>query len=489
MAGNRITPDWETIRANRGHRAKLQLLNGSGDKPAPVAVPEADDEKTAGEVGDPPLLTEHGVAVAFERRHKDELRYCHHTGAWYVWTDDTHWKRNGTKLAFSWARRLVADMNRDEEIKIQAITGKSAFASGVERFAQADPAFAVTSEIWDRDPFLLGTPGGTINLRTAEMLPARHGDYITKVTAVAPADAPDCPQWLAFLDQATAGDQGFIRLLQQWCGYSLTGDTREHALLFVFGTGGNGKSVFLNTVVGIMGNYATTAAMETFTASKHDRHPTDLAMLRGARMVCATETEEGRAWAETRLKQLTGGDRISARFMHKDFFEFWPQFKLLIIGNHKPRLKNVDDAARRRINMGPFVHKPAVPDSELEEKLIAEWPAILRWMIEGCLDWLKHGLVRPQVVLDATAEYFAAQDHFGQWLAECCVMGKDKSAKPSDLRKSFTEWCATNGVQAKDGPGFKELIENTKGIRQVKLHGNLTVLGVELRLQNNELAV
>src|SRR5436190_113345 len=145
-----------------------------------------------------------------------------------------------------------------------------------------------------------------------------------------------------------------IRFLQQWAGYCLTGVTREHALVFVFGPGGNGKTVFINVLTGIVADYATTAAMETFAVSHSDRHPTDLAMLRGARLVTASETEEGRAWAETRIKQMTGGDKIAARFMRQDFFEYVPQFKLWITGNHKPGLRSVGEAIRRRMNLIPF---------------------------------------------------------------------------------------------------------------------------------------
>jgi putative DNA primase/helicase len=142
--------------------------------------------------------------------------------------------------------------------------------------------------------------------------------------------------------------------------------------------------VYQNTLAGILKNYAEAAAMETFVASGSDKHPTDLAMLNGARLVTASETEEGRAWAEARIKQMTGGDPIKARFMRQDFFEYIPQFRLLLVGNHQPTLRNVDDAARRRFNIVPFIHKPPAPDRDLEAKLRAEWPGILRWMIEGC---------------------------------------------------------------------------------------------------------
>jgi putative DNA primase/helicase len=184
-----------------------------------------------------------------------------------------------------------------EPAKIRYTTSKISFAGGVERFARSDPVFAVTIDVWDTDPWLLGTPAGTVDLRTGELRPARQSELITKATAVATAATANCPTWLRFLEEATKNDAELTRFLQQWAGYSLTGITREHALVFVFGSGGNGKTVFINVLTGIVADYAASAAMETFAASHSDRHPTDLAMLRGARLVTASETEEGRAWA------------------------------------------------------------------------------------------------------------------------------------------------------------------------------------------------
>src|SRR4051812_40017420 len=177
--------------------------------------------------------------------------------------------------------------------------------------------------------------------------------------------------------------------MQRVVGYSLTGITREHAMFFAYGTGGNGKSVMLDTVAGIMGDYHTTAPIDTFTVSMGDRHPTEVADLVGARLVTAIETEQGRAWAEARIKMLTGGDRVKARFMRQDFFEFRPQFKLMVAGNHQPVLRVVDEAIKRRFNLLPFeVTMPtAERDPDLTEKLKAEWPAILRWSLDGCLAW------------------------------------------------------------------------------------------------------
>jgi putative DNA primase/helicase len=238
--------DW---LAAGGTREELLRLAGA----APAAQPPASRrEAPAVDLRDVEL-TENGVALTFEERHRDQLRYCHDTGGWYVWTG-AHWQQNRDGLAFTWARDLVRGLNRTAEFKTKAIAGKAAFAGAVEKFAQRARAFAVTAEAWDSDAFLLGTPGGVVNLRTGALHPARREDHITKQTAVAPAPAGStCDAWLTFLDQATAKDDALIRFLQQWAGYCLTGSTLEHALLFIYGPGGNGKSVFLNTVSRILG--------------------------------------------------------------------------------------------------------------------------------------------------------------------------------------------------------------------------------------------
>jgi putative DNA primase/helicase len=239
----------------------------------------------------------------------------------------------------------------------------------VETFAQRGP-LSIQSEKLDSDPMLLATPSGTVDLRTGKLSEADPSDFITRCTSVGPA-APGtlAPTWQRFLNEATGGDHELIAFLQRWAGYCLTGETIEHALMFVYGPGGNGKTVFVNTLAGILGSYGTVSPMDTFTEHYGDRHPTDLAMLRGARLVTASETEEGRAWAESRIKQLTGGEPITARFMRQDFFTFVPNFKLLIVGNHKPVLRNVDEAARRRFRIVPFTRKPANPDPRLADKL------------------------------------------------------------------------------------------------------------------------
>jgi P4 family phage/plasmid primase-like protien len=241
----------------------------------------------------------------------------------------------------------------------------------------------------------------------------------------------------------------------------LTGITYEHALFFLYGTGANGKSVFLNVISGLMGDYAKAAPIEAFIASNNEHHPTDIAGLQGARLVTSVETEDGRRWAESKLKALTGGDPIAARFMRQDFFQYVPQFKIVIAGNHKPGLRTVDEAMRRRFNLLPFtVTIPASErDVELTEKLRTEWSGILQWAIDGCLDWQREGLNAPPIVLSATADYFTAEDALGQWVEENCVTGRKYWTSGAALFANWREWSERSGELTGSQKRFSQTLQ------------------------------
>ena len=402
------------------------------------------------------IVTEDSAAKQFVELHGDKIRYCHSHGKWFHW-NGFYWKINDTSLAFHFARELARQLAENEDYRRRYKIEATSFAGGVERFAKADPELLVTMKYWNSDPWLLGTPGGTIDLRTGELRHSSQDEGITKITAVSP-NADGCPLWLK-LNQATGNDVELIRFLQQFCGYCLTGITREHALVFVYGPGGNGKSVFLNTVTTILKDYSVTSAMETFTASTSDRHPTDLAMLAGSRLVTASETEEGRAWAEARIKSFDRR-RSDHRPLHAP--------RLLHLRAHvqanrdresQARLHNVDDAAKRRFNIVPFILKPAAPDRQLEQKLMQKAPGILQWMIEGCLDWQQNGLIRPNCVIEATAEYFGDQDLFRHWMEEECICeptNMDRSAPSSSLFKSWSDYAKAAGHKPGTTSTFKD---------------------------------
>jgi putative DNA primase/helicase len=429
-----------------------------------------------------PVLSEDAVALEFAGAHQGRLLFDHDTGTWFQW-DGAHWRQERTMLAFDFCRALARQLSDTGKRTVRTRLGRASFASAVERFAQADRAFAITSDSWDTDAFLLGTPVGTVALRNGTLRLSDPADRISKMTAVGPAETADCPRWLAFLDETTGGDAAMVRFLKQWCGYCLTGNIREHQLVFIVGPGQNGKSVFLNTISGIMNDYAVTASIDTFTVAKHDRHPCDLAMLRGARIVTAAETEEGRSWATSRVKQLTGGDAISARFMNQNFFTYVPTFKLMIVGNHLPNLVAVDDAERRRINVVPFVLKPKEPDKNLTDKLRREWPGILRWMIEGTADWLANELTPAPAVVDATRDYFDNQDLVAQWLEEKCDAEPGNEFKTATSGALFTSWSAFAKAAGEDPgtrKGFVALLKRRQ-LRPTKRNGVRLWLGVRLK--------
>jgi len=326
--------------------------------------------------------------------------------------------------AFDFSRAICRVVSASAPDKLATGIASAKTVAAVVSLSRADRRHAATVEQWDSQPWLLNTPDGIVDLQTGRMAAHDRYLYLTKMAAVAPGG--NCPLWLNVLANLTNKNVELQSFLQRVAGYSLTGNTREHALFFCYGTGGNGKGVFLNTLTAIMGDYAAIAPMETFVATQNDRHPTDLAGLRGSRLVTSQETEQGRRWAESKIKALTGGDPITARFMRQDFFTYIPQFKLVIAGNHKPGLRGVDEAIRRRFNLLPFVAKFTKPDKELPAKLRAEWPGILQWAIDGCLEWQRIGLKPPEIVQEATAFYFAQEDLIEQWLEEHFPDRKDK---------------------------------------------------------------
>jgi putative DNA primase/helicase len=416
------------------------------------AAEPADDELA-------PAFSEEALALRFAKLHTGNLRYVAAWNKWLLW-DGTRWALDETRKAFSLAREIcrkaAAGTNKVSQAK--AIASAKTRAAVVS-LAGEDRRLAATVDQWDTDPWLLNTPDGVVDLRTGARRDHRPDDYMTKIAAVTPDASCAIQLWSKFLARVTGDDIELQTFLARVCGYALTGSTREHALFFLHGLGANGKGVHMNTIAGIMGDYHRAAPIETFTETNVDRHPTELAMLRGARMVTAVETEEGRRWAENRIKALTGGDPISARFMRQDFFTFTPAFKLVIAGNHKPGLRSVDEAIRRRVNLIPFavIIPEAERDADLSEKLKAEWPGILSWMIEGCARWQKIGLAAPKAVTEATEEYLQGEDTLKAWLEECTAEGE--WTQVSVLFHCWNEWADALGEYVGSAKRFSQRLE------------------------------
>jgi putative DNA primase/helicase len=439
---------------------------GGGDNNNSSGPSSGPDDETP-DTSAAPAFSEEFLALDFAARYADELRHVALWGKWLHW-NGRQWLFDKTHRTFSLARLVC----RDAAARINRRGAAKAIANAKTRaavisLASDDRRLAASHDQWDLDPMLLNTSGGIVDLRTGILRPATPADYMTKMTAVAPGGA--CPQWRNFLETVTGDNPGLEKYLQVACGYSLTGLTTEEVLLFLHGQGQNGKSVFIRTIAGALGSYHATAPIDAFLDSKVDRHPTEIAGLRGARMVTAAETEQGRRWSESRIKTLTGGDKIAARFMRQDFFEFAPQFKLWIFGNHKPALRSVDKAISRRMRLVPFT--VTIPDDErdnaLGDKLKAEWSGILAWMIEGCLIWQREGLVVPKVVSDATDEYLASEDAIGRWLEECCIRDPSAWTGTADLYGSWKTWAENNGEFLGSVKRFVRMLE-ARGFQQIR---------------------
>jgi putative DNA primase/helicase len=411
--------------------------------------------------------TEDALALTFTRRYQRDWRYVAAWGKWLMW-DGQRWRSEDTLAATDLVRHVCRQASlKASNTKTASKLAGSSTVGGVERLARADRRHAGTTEEWDADPWLINTPGGVVDLRSGRMRSHDRNDRMTKVTTATISPGVQCPTWLQFLRQATGDDAELMSYLQRVFGYCLTGSTQEHALFFLYGTGANGKSVFVNTLFTLVGDYAANAPMDTFMETRGDRHPTDLAGLRGARFVAATETEQGRRWNESKIKEITGGDRVSARFMRQDFFTYVPQFKLVIAGNHKPAIRNIDEAMRRRLHLIPFTITvpPDRRDKQLQSKLLIERNAIFEWGIQGCLAWQRMGLQPPKSVLDATDEYFESEDALGRWIDERCVRVPTAKSLTAELFNDWKQWAEGAGEFVGSQRRFSDLLL-TRGLEK-----------------------
>lgn len=408
-----------------------------------------------GASGEPPDSQEQAIkssddalALMLSDRLEGEWLHLGATDTWLRW-DGKRWAPEKTKKLWDVARRIcraAAGHCPTQHSAAGVSSKKTIYATAL--LAATDRRHAASTDEFDLNPMALNTPAGIVDLATGRVSPHDPAAKMTKITPVGPASGKwedAAPRWQKYLHEAAGGDAELAGYLKRIAGYCLTGSIEEHAVFFAFGPGGAGKSVFLSVLSGIMGDYATTAPMDVFTVSRGERHPTELAMLAGRRLVVAAETEEGRRWDEAKLKAITGGDRITARAMRQDFFTYLPIFKLFMAGNYRPTVRNVDAAMRRRLNIVPFRCVPPKPDKKLTDKLKREWPGILAWATEGTLDWLKIGLAPPEAVRDATGDYFETEDSIGRWIEERCLTGVNLAALTRELYGDWKVWAEAAG--------------------------------------------
>lgn len=435
-----------------------------------VPLPSAEVETIAKSIGSKPagdpILTQHltdlGNAARMAHLFGDKLRFCDLWRKWLLWTG-VRWVIDDTRKIQHFGRKVVKAMYatglRIKDADLRAIFMQA--TAGLERAAKlkamiemcaSETGIPVTPDQLDRDPFKLNVANGTLDLATMELRPAAPTDYITKVAGTSFDPEAKCPLWDAFLDRVTDGNTELVEFLQRSVGWSLSGDTSEQVLFILYGKGANGKTTFLNVVLNLLGDYGGVASAETLLSRKESGGAirNDIARLKGLRFVSAQEVQQGRRLNESLVKQLSGSDPVTARFLYSEEFTFMPQFKLFVGTNHKPVVKDSSHAMWRRIRLVPFT--VTIPEAERDlhfaDKLTAELPGILLWACSGFLAWKRDRLGMPAAIKAATAEYESDEDTIAQFIEEIDTGSFDefsKEIKASDLYRQYTGWCENQG--------------------------------------------
>jgi len=423
--------------------------------------------------GTPPLprghnLTDLGNSERFIAHHGENVRYCYLWGKWLVW-NGAHWERDDAGQVHRLAKKTVRSMYREasdaeDEERRKAVAKHASRSEGADKIKAmlelARSEVPVAPDELDRNPWLLNASNGTLDLRTGALREHRREDLITKLTPVEYDPNAMAPTWETFLERVLPGDE-LRTFVQRAAGYSATGDTSEQVMLINHGAGNNGKSTFQEALAAALGDYSMRAPTEMLMAKRAGGVPNDVARLKGARFVAASETEEGRRLAESLVKDLTGQDTISARFMRAEWFDFRPTHKLWLSTNHKPEIRGTDNAIWRRIRLVPWsvAIPPAERDRKLAEKLRAELPGVLAWAVRGCLAWQREGLQAPAEVRKAPAGYRSEMDVLGDFLADRCFRGERLEVGKDDLYKAYQMWSEDAGERTETKRKFGMLLK------------------------------
>lgn len=396
-------------------------------------------------------LTQAGAAERFARLHGDDLRFDHRRKRWLIWRGH-RWMPDGdagvTRYALDFTRNWQREALDIPDGKLREATLR--LAIGLERrdrltallgLARDLRPIADSGDRWDADPWLLGVPNGVLDLRTGVLRAGRREDRITMCAAVPYLAAARCDRFERFVLEVFGGDSDLVGFVRRAIGYSLTGDTSEQCLFFAYGTGSNGKGTLMNTVRrDVLGDYGHALAFSTL---EHDQRPgaasNELAALLGRRMVVSSEASEGRRLDEGRLKWLTGGDPVRARFLYQESFEFCVTSKFWLAANHKPIVRDDSHGFWRRIRLTPFQQSFDI-DPHLSAMLTAEATGILAWAVRGCLEWQDVGLCAPEVVLQATAEYRRDSDVIAAFIEDAVELDGESEVGAADLYTHYRAW-------------------------------------------------
>ena len=425
----------------------------------------------------PPDYSDDALALEFVHC-AGNLRWS--PGLGWMLDDGVTWSRDDNLRRYDVARRVCRIAAASVAVDAEARRLASArTVSALLTLAQSDHRAVVPTSEWDCDKLALNTPAGIVDLRTG-ILRARGIEFVTQAARVAPDFKGSCPTWHRFMQQVFTGDAALIEFMQRSMGYWVSGDRREQVIHFLYGLGANGKSVLTEFIQWLIGSYSIKLPASALMQSKGDRHPTELAQLRGKRLAVSSELDENSFFNESLIKELTGDETLTARFMRADFFEFVMQQKHVIVGNFKPRLRGGDPAMARRMLLVPFNARfqGVDRDPHMLDKLKAEAPAVLAWIIEGAMKWQSSGLAVPPSVKDASADYMADHDDIQLWINECCVQPGE--AKAGHLYNSFSNWKKGRGEHAPSMTTWGSRFTSLPSVGKRKSGGVIFYTGIRL---------
>ena len=436
-------------------------------------------------------LSDLGNAERLVHDFGDQIRYCHAWKKWLIW-DGVRWAVDQSgriyQLAKKVVRKIYGDAQTGNGYGLRTAIAKHAIASESDSRIKAMVALAqsevpITPDMLNSNPWLLNCLNGTIDLRTGELLPHQIEHFITKLASVEFDPNATCPLWHQFLIRIMDENEQLIKFLQRAIGYALTGETSEQCLFIFYGCGANGKSTFLQTLGCLLGDYSISTPTETLLVKRRGAIPNDVARLKGARFVVASESDVEQRLAESLIKQMTGGDTITARFLHQEWFDFEPTHKVFFGTNHRPVIKGTDYAIWRRIRLVPF--EITIPeeerDKDLFDKLKDEASGILAWAVKGCLDWQQRGLGVPEEVKEATDSYREEMDALGEFLKDCCYQKAEAKVSSKQLYEAYSLWCQDNGQELVGQRAFSSALRE-KGFKPCRIgsRGSRGWAGLEL---------
>jgi P4 family phage/plasmid primase-like protien len=426
--------------------ATLTMIVGGGTPAAalPTSGSAAMAPATEESSSETLLHSEDGHAQMLIGAHGHELRYCVELGKWLAW-DGTVWRvQQPEGMAREYAKEVARTLpvSNAAEVKFKMRCLSAMGTTGCLRQAMTDMRVVVAITALDNRPRELNTPNGVLDLPSKMLLPPDPSHMHTKVTFCAPDFSADRSAWMDFLMETFGGDLAMISYVQQLIGYAAVGEVGPHILPFCWGSGGNGKGVFLETILELLGDYGDTSPAN-FLMAGLAKHETEIAALAGKRMIVSSEINEDDRFDEAKVKSLTGGDMLRGRFMRRDHFTFKPSHTLFLVGNAEPTVKAGGRGFWRRLRKIPFLNEVAIPIDRLKDDFVANHgPAIMAWIAEGAASYFANGLVEPDVVVNATQAYRDDQDTVGKFVAEHCRLGGGElvTVPVARVRQVYESW-------------------------------------------------